>query len=404
VTTTRCTILIRRERSTRALPVIQPDLADEIVSTILLDHPDARSCNDGAAGADCDYLVFLNNDTLPHAGWLDALVDYADAHPEVGAVGAKMLFPDGTVQHAGLVFGHDCYPRHAYAGFPADHSAVTQSRRFAAVTGACVLFRREAFVEAGGFDPRFHNGYEDVDLCLRLADHGWEVHFCADSVVTHLESATRTSERYEELNLLFLERWGDRIRPDDLDLYCADGLLQFHYNELAPNRLSISPALATIDDEERSRDGLPHLDRQAARIVTLLRTRGELAVELHQLDRPAPQFSCASPHGRQLVEAFRDGLVARAQGTPPLADDAVGPTIAALVVSDWSAGTCNDGLSTAAVEDREISAALLRTAEVVGRWLGENADRVPRSLGDRLSAIGGNPFVALPQSTTDSHE
>jgi len=84
----------------------------------------AAACNDGAAAARGDLLVFLNNDTEPHEGWLDALADHADAHLEAAVVGAKLLFPDGTVQHAGVVICQDGRPRHLYAGFPADHPAV----------------------------------------------------------------------------------------------------------------------------------------------------------------------------------------------------------------------------------------------------------------------------------------
>ena len=132
----------------------------------------ATACNDGAAAAQGELLVFLNNDTEPHPGWLDALVAHADAHPEAAAVGAKLLFPDGSVQHAGVVVCQDGRPRHLYAGFPADHPAVHKPRAFQAVTAACMLVRRAAFERAGGFDPAFRNSLEDVDLCLRLRESG----------------------------------------------------------------------------------------------------------------------------------------------------------------------------------------------------------------------------------------
>src|SRR5205823_4953534 len=89
----------------------------------------ATACNDGAAAATGEFLVFLNNDTIPHEAWLDTMVNYADAHPQAAVVGAKMLFPDGTIQHAGVCVCQDFIPRHIYAGFPADHPAVNKSRR-----------------------------------------------------------------------------------------------------------------------------------------------------------------------------------------------------------------------------------------------------------------------------------
>src|SRR5437016_782202 len=67
----------------------------------------ARSCNDGAALASGDYLVFLNNDTLPQTGWLESLVDYAEKNPRAGAVGSKLLYPNQTIQHAGVVICQD---------------------------------------------------------------------------------------------------------------------------------------------------------------------------------------------------------------------------------------------------------------------------------------------------------
>ena len=90
----------------------------------------AAACNAGAAVASGEYLVFLNNDVLPEVGWLDALVRYAEKYPGAAAVGSKLLFPDGTVQHAGVVICQDLHPRHIYAGFPANHPAVNKSRRF----------------------------------------------------------------------------------------------------------------------------------------------------------------------------------------------------------------------------------------------------------------------------------
>src|ERR1017187_4281896 len=100
----------------------------------------AVACNTGAAeAADCEYLVFLNNDTLPSPGWLDALVREAALHPNAAAVGARLLFPNGTVQHAGVAIGRDGWPRHLYTLFPGEHPAVTRPKRVAAVTAACIL-------------------------------------------------------------------------------------------------------------------------------------------------------------------------------------------------------------------------------------------------------------------------
>jgi len=138
----------------------------------------ASACNRGAEVAGGGTLVFLNNDTEPQPGWLEALVGHAEENPAAAAIGAKLIYPNGAVQHAGVVVGQDGYPHNLYAGFPAEHPAVNRSRRLQAVTGACMLVRREAFEAAKGFDGGFHNSMEYVDLCLSIGESGGEIHYC----------------------------------------------------------------------------------------------------------------------------------------------------------------------------------------------------------------------------------
>jgi GT2 family glycosyltransferase len=210
------------------------------------------SCNDGAAAASGDWLVFLNNDTVPQPGWLDALLAYAARHDRLGMLGAKLLFPNDTVQHAGVVFPHDRHPRHVYTGFPAAHPAVNKSREFQVVTGACALIKRELFDESGRFDSAFINGYEDVDLCLRLRSLGYEIHYCHEAVLYHLESATRDYGLDPHNFGLFLKRWGDRVEQDDFRYYFEDGLIDTAYWDQYPLLLSVSPQLAVLDRQRRS--------------------------------------------------------------------------------------------------------------------------------------------------------
>jgi GT2 family glycosyltransferase len=194
----------------------------------------ATACNTGAAAAKGEYLVFLNNDTIAQPGWLDALVAYSAEHG-VTAVGSKLLYPDGTVQHAGVAFSPLGDPLHIYAGFPADHPAVSKSRQFQAVTAACVLIRRDAFEEVGGFDTGYQNDLEDVDLCLRLGQSGHAVHYCHTSLLYHLESASRGQRnRPKHSARVYRERWGRCVRHDELVYYVEDGLLELLR---APNQL-----------------------------------------------------------------------------------------------------------------------------------------------------------------------
>ncbi len=224
----------------------------------------AVSCNDGArAAGDCEYLVFLNNDTIPTAGWLDALVDLAVKTPSAAAVGAKLLFPNGTIQHAGVAISQDGWPRHLYAGFPGEHPAVNRSRAVVAATGACLLVRREDFEELEGFDSAFHNGYEDVDLCLRLGERGREVWYCHSSVVYHLESVTRwpTGEALgiRSNEQLYAERWRGRVPPDDIRHYLEDGLLELEYGSSYPLSIAVAPDLGVVRSDSRELAGLERL-------------------------------------------------------------------------------------------------------------------------------------------------
>ncbi|MDP9364573.1 MAG: glycosyltransferase family 2 protein [Chloroflexota bacterium] len=251
----------------------------------------ASACNAGAAAATGENLVFLNNDTLPQTGWLEALVAYADAQPAAAVVGAKLLLPDDTIQHAGVVFGHDGYPHHLYAGFPADHPAPSTSRRFQAVTGACCLIRREAFDQAGGFDSGFLNGWEDVDLCLRLGERGYEVHYCADSVVYHLGSSSRDLRSPQEAQNRgrYGERWLGRVRPDAFEYYLADGLLTATFTPRYPIRLTVSPLLAGIDVGEQERLGDRLLQERARQVASLLRNNILLNLRVQEAELKAQE-------------------------------------------------------------------------------------------------------------------
>jgi glycosyltransferase involved in cell wall biosynthesis len=153
--------------------------------------------NEAAARVPDDLLLFLNDDTEVLAPrWLSQMVGYA-ALSGVGSVGAKLLFPDGRVQHAGIVHGaHHGLPGHAFklaaAGDNGYLSLAAVARNCSGVTAACMLTPRRLFLESGGFDAaRFPVAYGDADYCYRLARRGYRSVCCASAVLRHHEGASR---------------------------------------------------------------------------------------------------------------------------------------------------------------------------------------------------------------------
>ena len=270
----------------------------------------ASACNAGAAMAAGEAIVFLNSDTIPQPGWLDALFREAAEHPRAAAMGSRLLYPDGTVQHAGVVVCADRMPRHAYRGFPATHPAVCRSRRLQVVTAACLFVRRRLFEGAGGFDPAFCNGYEDVDLCLRLGELGHEVRYCAASVLVHLESVSLSGiprrQRANEIahnERLYRERWASRVEPDDLRTYAADGLISLHYRGDGRPAVTVSPLLAELDEAARERDLERLLRSRDRQVAELLGDLIDLTVAVAEAEIPPAQP--VTPNGAAPARASR---------------------------------------------------------------------------------------------------
>lgn len=185
----------------------------------------AKACNQGARAARGRYLVFLNNDTIPQKGWLTSLVAEVAEHPDVAVVGSKLLYPDGTIQHAGVVFSRTFSgPYHIYQKAPADAPMVNRRREFQVVTAACMLVRRKVFDSVGEFDEGFQNGFEDVDLCLKIREQGGRIVYQPHSVLFHLESQSPGRKTHDKENLKrLLRRWGNRWLEDEDTIYVEDG-------------------------------------------------------------------------------------------------------------------------------------------------------------------------------------
>jgi GT2 family glycosyltransferase/Tfp pilus assembly protein PilF len=181
----------------------------------------ANACNQGARAAQGRYITFLNNDTEPQNNWLGPLFSLAEGDSTIAVCGAKLLYPNGTIQHAGVALA-DCWDHdpllafHLFAKEKADFPLANQRRVYQAVTAACMLVRKTCFDEVSGFDEKYWNGYEDVDLCLRFQQRGWLSVYEPGSVVIHHESQSgperfrRVSENIE----LFHRKWLEQASPD----------------------------------------------------------------------------------------------------------------------------------------------------------------------------------------------
>jgi O-antigen biosynthesis protein len=180
--------------------------------------------NDGAHATQAPVLVFLNNDiVMLESGWLKPLVRFA-IMPQIGVVGAKLLFPDGRIQHAGVVLGFGGIAGHLYRRMPADYPGycrrLTTPHEIAAVTAACIAVARNKFEAVGGFDAdNLPIDLNDIDLCLRISEHGWTNVWTPDAVLVHLQSASRGIDPdpfalYRRERAYFVRRWAEKIRDD----------------------------------------------------------------------------------------------------------------------------------------------------------------------------------------------
>jgi O-antigen biosynthesis protein len=180
--------------------------------------------NFAAAQASGEILGFVNDDVeVVTPTWLEEIVSYA-ARPEIGAVGAKLLFPDGRVQHGGVVLGIGDVAGHMHKGFPTDSRGyfgrLICAQAVSAVTGACMFLARSKFEEVGPFDEvNLAIAFNDVDLCLRLREAGYRNVWTPHATLLHAESTSRGYEDTDEKRRRFHREAGYMHRrwPRELD-------------------------------------------------------------------------------------------------------------------------------------------------------------------------------------------
>ena len=198
-----------------ALPVLGRELFDTAFRLLRMEENlgFARACNAGARSATGEMLFFLNNDTLCTEGWLPPLL--AAFKGRVGAVGPRLLYPDGRLQHCGITFTPFLHVGHIYEFFPGEHPLVSRPRPLQALTGAALMLPSALFRQMGGFHEGYLNGYEDLDLCFSLTAAGHKLTVAPESRIIHHTSATPGRFVHDTANEeLLMQRQGARLRPD----------------------------------------------------------------------------------------------------------------------------------------------------------------------------------------------
>ena len=175
--------------------------------------------NVGVAHARGEFVLFLNNDMEVIAEeWLTALLEHAQ-RSSVGAVGAKLLYPDQTIQHVGVIVGVGGVGGHVFLRLPEDSThyfgLFQVVRNYSAVTAACMMMRKSVFDEVGGFDEKVEVVYNDIDLCLRIREKGYLIVYTPYALLYHFESSTRKTLHPLNDEMYVRKRWAKVFQEGD---------------------------------------------------------------------------------------------------------------------------------------------------------------------------------------------
>jgi len=192
----------------------------------------SKACNLGAARSNGEVLIFHNDDTeIIQSNWIERLIMYSTRN-DIGAVGVKLLFGDGMINHAGI-WSKGGHPGHRYRNYgpdnPGYYASMTTAQNCIAVTGACLAVERKKFEQVGGFSTIFPLAYNDVDLCLKLNRSGFRsVVDCATTVIHHESSSRDPKVEDWEMDLIH-DRWKPMLSYDPYlnPNYTGDGVEEY---------------------------------------------------------------------------------------------------------------------------------------------------------------------------------
>ncbi len=195
----------------------------------------AKASNMGAKLSSSENILFLNNDTVVSKGAIDELycsVNSGEAKSlKMGAAGPLLLYPDKKIQQAGIMFEERLVPYNAYSGMnisgcgQSDIKNTIYIRSYNALTAACLMLKKETFEAVGGFDEGYINGFEDVDLCLKLREGGYRLIFNPKSIIFHFEEKTAGRKKHDIENInRFMEKWRHKYKRDNYIFAETDNL------------------------------------------------------------------------------------------------------------------------------------------------------------------------------------
>jgi GT2 family glycosyltransferase len=280
----------------------------------------SRINNFAAAHARGEYLLLLNDDTeVISPGWMEAMLGHAQG-AEVGAVGAKLLYPDGLIQHAGVALGAGNFwapgvAAHACQHYPAGSTGlvgevINTTRNYGAVTAACLMIRRSVFEEVGGLDEALTVAFNDVDLCLKVREKGYRVVYTPHAELYHYESSSRGYQRRPEENLLVRKRWAEELDHDPYynpNFSLGAGDFNLRADALRPRSLQEEPVAPGTHLEEMERE-----DREA--FLTLERARARSSRRTSLVAKKEVPLNPVPP---SKVVAGPGDSAARVPGRPP---------------------------------------------------------------------------------------
>lgn len=260
-----------------------------------------KACNQGAAIASGEYLIFLNNDTIVHPGWLTHLVETAESDLSIGAVGSLLLYPDGRIQEAGGIIWRNGDGANYGWGENAEDGKYTFAREVDYCSAASLLVRKKLFDELGGFDDRYAPAYyEDTDLCFGIRSLGFKVVYQPMSRVVHHQGVTAGTDvlqgykRYQAINRVkFIEKWRDVLERDHVDY--QPGLVDAAADRRGGLRVIVFDNAAPMPDK----------DSGSFRMFMILRILARLGRPVFVPANLSPQPEYESLLGKEGIEIVR---------------------------------------------------------------------------------------------------